>query len=115
MAPRRKGGPLNTLYSYKGVRQRSWGKGVAEIRVPEGKKSGKCLWLGTFNTSQEAVRVYNEKSLELYGDNAPLNLILPGPAPAYGENLTGRKIIAFPAQWEMQRIIWSNSEAGSLS
>ncbi|KAL3690043.1 hypothetical protein R1sor_016352 [Riccia sorocarpa] len=80
MAPKRKGGPENTLYSYKGVRQRSSGKWVAEIRVPGGKKDrGKVyrLWLGTFNTAEEAARRYNEKAIELYGERAQLNFIHP--------------------------------------
>ncbi|KAL3690038.1 hypothetical protein R1sor_016347 [Riccia sorocarpa] len=80
MAPKRKGGPENTLYSYKGVRQRSSGKWVAEIRAPGGKKDrGKVdrLWLGTFNTAEEAARRYNEKAIELYGERAQLNFIHP--------------------------------------
>ncbi|KAL3690051.1 hypothetical protein R1sor_016360 [Riccia sorocarpa] len=87
MAPRRKGGPKNTFYSYKGVRQRSWGKWVAEIRAPEGKKDrGKVdrLWLGTFDTAEEAARRYNEKAIELYGEKAQLNFIHPQPVAVLG-------------------------------
>ncbi|KAL3690048.1 hypothetical protein R1sor_016357 [Riccia sorocarpa] len=82
MTSRRKGGPENTFYPYKGVRQRSSGKWVAEIRAPEGKTDrGKVdrLWLGTFDTVEEAARRYNEKAIELYGEKAPLNFIHPQP------------------------------------
>lgn len=44
---RRKGGPQNALCNYRGVRQKSWGKWVAEIRDP---KHGARIWLGSFNT-----------------------------------------------------------------
>ncbi|KAL3690036.1 hypothetical protein R1sor_016345 [Riccia sorocarpa] len=87
MAPKRKGGPENTLYSYKGVRQRSSGKWVAEIRAPGGKTDrGKVdrLWLGTFNTAEEAARRYNEKAIELYGERAQLNFIHPQQVAVLG-------------------------------
>ncbi|RHN80593.1 putative transcription factor AP2-EREBP family [Medicago truncatula] len=68
---RRKGGPENALCNYKGVRQRTWGKWVAEIREP---KRGTRLWLGTFNTSIEAALAYDNASKRLYGESARLNL-----------------------------------------
>ncbi|KAL2619976.1 hypothetical protein R1flu_000181 [Riccia fluitans] len=78
---RRSGGPENALHSYRGVRQRTWGKWVAEIRIPNQRNR---LWIGTFNTANEAALKYNEKALELYGENAQLNDVCQ---PGSGESL----------------------------
>lgn len=74
-----KGGPENSYYSYRGVRQRIWGKWVSEIRVPSSNnhvassKKVTRLWLGTFNTAVEAALAYDKAAKTMYGPLARLN------------------------------------------
>lgn len=66
-----KGGPENVRCSFRGVRQRTWGKWVAEIREPN---TGKRLWLGTFESAVEAALAYDKAAKAIYGEYARINL-----------------------------------------
>ncbi|GLJ29567.1 hypothetical protein SUGI_0583130 [Cryptomeria japonica] len=74
--------PTATVFSgedqkmhYRGVRfVKAGGKYAAEIRNTE--KKGSRLWLGTFDTPEEAAAAYDRKAFQMRGSKAILNFPL---------------------------------------
>lgn len=55
---------------YRGVRKRSWGKWVSEIRVP---KTGRRIWLGSYDAPEKAARAYDAALFCIRGEKGVYN------------------------------------------
>eukprot|EP00249_Psilotum_nudum_P000278 c11196_g1_i1 orf=905-1291(-) len=62
---------------FKGVRQRSWGSWISEIRLP---RSRERIWLGSYSTPEAAARAYDVAAVCLRGPSTTLNFPKSPPA-----------------------------------
>nr|APQ47340.1 AP2/ERF domain-containing transcription factor [Vernicia montana]APQ47422.1 AP2/ERF domain-containing transcription factor [Vernicia fordii] len=107
--------PNNNDNKFVGVRQRPSGRWVAEIKDTTQKIR---MWLGTFETAEEAARAYDEAACLLRGSNTRTNFItqvsLDSPLASRIRNLLNNKKAGKKQQREEEKNLEVSTPSNSI-
>ncbi|GLJ10391.1 hypothetical protein SUGI_0127330 [Cryptomeria japonica] len=108
--------PPNSLQKkspeFKGVRRRKWGKWVSEVRMP---KSRARIWLGSYDTPQQAARAYDCAVYCLRGSQAKFNFPDSLPEIPSASSLSRAQIQAVAAKFAREEIRQAPDKCSAFS
>ncbi|GLJ10377.1 hypothetical protein SUGI_0127120 [Cryptomeria japonica] len=86
---------------FKGIRKRKWGKWVSEVRMPNSRSK---IWLGSYDTAEQAARAFDAAIYCLRGPHANLNFPDTIPAIPSASSLSRQQIQAAAAKYARGQI-----------